>query len=488
MSTSDQQQTTPVIRRTLAGPVEGLLTGGIERFLGIPYAAPPVGELRFALPGLPLPWSEIRSARRFGPTAPQVPYEGSLGRLLPTVSIPGDAYLNLNVFAPARPDGALRPVMVWFHGGSLRHGSNALSIYDGNSFARDGVVFVSVNYRLGAEGFSVLEGAPLNPGLADQVAALEWVKANIEAFGGDPTQVTVFGQSAGGNTVAALLAHPRAGSLMSRAIIQSAPLNAQPVAQAKRITHRIAHDLGIQATREEFMSKSPAELLASQTRVLAGSTQLAGGPQFALAVDPELVPVDPYEALLSGAGNGIPLMIGTTAEEARLWIVPSGLAAKISKFHLALIRRKLGISRAAQQLFQNNRPAASPGDLLVALATDKLLRVPLYQVADVRHRAQAQTHVYEFAWKSPVEDLGAAHAVDLPFAFDNIASPDAIGLVGIAAPQTLASAMHEAWVCFATMGVPGWSSWDLSRPVKTFDGKDNPVVLAPRDDECEALS
>lgn len=488
MGVSDQQQTTPVVRRTLAGPVEGLRSGGVERFLGIPYAAAPVGDRRFALPGLPERWSEPRPARDFGATAPQLPYDGALGRLLPTVAIPGEDYLNLNVFAPVRHDDSLRPVMVWFHGGSLHHGSNALPVYDGSNFARDSVLFVSVNYRLGAEGFSVLEDAPLNLGLADLVAALEWVRANIVVFGGDPGQVTVAGHSAGGTLVAALLAHPRAASLFSRAIIQSAPLQAQPVAKAGRITRSIARDLGIQATREEFLSVSPAQLLAAQARVLAGRQQLSGGPQFAVALDSELVPVDPHAALLAGAGGGIPLMIGTTLQEARLWTVPSGMTAKVGGFHLAVARRKLGVPRSALRLFQENRPDASPGELLEALATDKLLRVPMNTLADARHRARAQTHVYEFAWKSPVEDLGAAHAVELAFVFDNLSLPGSIGLVGIDAPQFLAGAMHEAWVCFATMGTPGWSPWDLTRPVKTFDGKGNPVVQAPRDDECEALS
>ena len=490
MDGSNRQLKTPVVRRTLSGPVEGLVCGGIQRFLGLPYAAAPVGEQRFALPALPTSWSTLRPAHDQGPTAPQTPYPGALGRLLPTVAIPGDEYLNLNIYAPAPLTGIQRPVFVWFHGGSFAHGSNAIDLYDGTAFARDGVVFVSVNYRLGAEGFSVLEDAPLNLGLADQVAALEWVKANIAAFGGDPARVCVCGQSAGGTSVAALLVHERATELFARAIIQSGPLTAVPVAQARRITSRIARDLGIGATREEFSAVSPAALLAAQHRVMGsgnGASPLnrAG---FALALDEELVPVDPYEALLAGAAKSIPLLMGSTLEEARLWLMPSGLGAKIGKLRLGLLRRKLGISSQAVNLYAQHRPTATPGELLVALAGDKLLRVPLYKVADARKRAQGLTYIYEFAWPSPVEELGAAHAVDLPFVFDTLGSADAPGLVGHAAPQSLARAMHEAWVCFASMGVPGWAPWDLTRPVKVFDGKENSVFFAPRDDECEALS
>ncbi|PQZ86194.1 carboxylesterase [Arthrobacter sp. MYb227] len=490
MTSNDQRPKTPVIRRTLSGPVQGLSGGGIERFLGIPYAAAPVGELRFALPALPESWSAPRATQNLGPTAPQAPYPGVLGRLLPTRNIIGDEFLNLNIYAPVPVPGALRPVLVWFHGGSLAHGSNAIELYDGSAFARDAVVFVSVNYRLGAEGFSVLEDAPLNLGLADQIAALEWVKANIEAFGGDPERVSICGHSAGGNTVAALLVHPRASTLFSRAIIQSAPLHAVPVAQARRMTLRIARDLGIGATREEFSSLSFQALLASQERVNGGKNGASplNSVGFALALDEHLVPVDPFEALLAGAAQDIPLLIGTTLDEARLWLVPTGIAAKINKFRLAVVRRKLGITTAAVRLFAQHRPQASPGEVLAALAGDKLLRVPLYMIADARHRVQGQSFVYEFAWSSPVEGLGAAHGVDLPFVFDTLGTDDARAVVGGTAPQSLAGAMHEAWVCFVSMEVPGWQPWDLTWPVKTFDGKQNPVVCAPREDECEVLS
>lgn len=489
MDGSDQQLNTPVLRRTLSGPVEGLARGGIETYLGIPYAAAPVGEQRFALPVLPASWSSPRAAHRLGPTAPQARYPGALGRLLPTVLIPGEEFLNLNIYAPVPVEDTLRPVLVWFHGGSLAHGSNAIDIYNGTAFARDAVVCVSVNYRLGAEGFSVLEDAPLNLGLADQLAALEWVKANIEAFGGDPVRVCVCGQSAGGTSVAALLVHERASGLFARAIIQSAPLKAVPVVRARRITLRMARDLGIGATREEFSAVSPEALLAAQQRVMGGKNggSPLSGPSFALALDDDLIPVDPYQALLAGAGKNIPLLIGSTLEEARLWLMPSGLGTRIGKLQLGLLRRKLGIPNQAVRLYAQHRRTATPGQLLAALAGDKLLRVPLYTVADARHRAQGHTYVYEFAWPSPVEGLGAAHAVDLPFVFDNLGSYQAPGLVGHAAPQSLARAMHEAWVCFASMGVPGWAPWDLTRPVKIFDGQENSVVLAPRDDECQAL-
>ncbi|AIY01077.1 carboxylesterase [Arthrobacter sp. PAMC 25486] len=488
MSQHDAGPSLGATATTSCGEVRGEVRDGVEHYWGIPYAAAPVGELRFALPHPAPAWEGVRDSTEPGPTAPQNPYTGAIARILPTVIIAGDGFLNLNIAAPAVRGPELLPVMVWFHGGSLQHGSNALVGYRGRSFARDGIVYVAVNYRLGAEGFSVLDGAPRNLGLADQMAALRWVQQEIASFGGDPQRVTVFGQSAGGNTVAALLAHPDASTLFSRAIIQSGPLTADPAKQAGKITQRMAKDLKIPATRDAFSRFSPDELLASQARVTAGSTPITGGLSFALAVDPVFVPVSPAAAFASGAGSGTPLLIGTTTDEARLWLVPSGLVMKLKALHLAVARRKVGISAAAVKLFQRNRPYSVMGEILGALATDKLLRVPMNQLADARLAGPAPTYVYEFAWESPVEHLRAAHAVELGFVFDDLLSPDSLGLAGSTAPQPLATEMHRAWVDFAVSGSPGWEAWNSQRPVKTFDGGTNPVIYAPRDEERVTLT
>lgn len=484
---SNSQPHTAAVATTSYGEVHGKVQNGVEHYWGIPYACAPSGALRFASPEKPAPWSGILDATKLGPTAPQNPYTGAMARILPTKIISGEGCLNLNIVTPEERGSGLLPVMVWFHGGSLQHGSNALAGYQGGSFARDGVVYVAPNYRLGAEGFSVLEGAPLNLGLADQRAALRWVQAEISAFGGDPTRVTIFGHSAGGNTVAALLAHPDASTLLSRAIIQSGPLSAEPAPKAGKITQKIARDLKIPATAAAFSQLSSADLLAAQARVTAGATPITGGVGYALALDAELVPQNPQVALAAGAGWEIPLLIGTTTDEARLWLIPSGLVMKIKNLHVALARRKVGISAAAVKLFKHNRPYSVTGEILGALATDKLLRVPVNQLADARLAGRAPTFVYEFSWPSPVEHLRAAHAVELGFVFDDLTSPDSLGLAGSTAPQTLATHMHKAWVDFAVTGSPGWEPWNKERPVKTFDGGTNPVVFAPRDDERQAL-
>lgn len=473
---------------TSAGPIRGALVSGSARFIGVPYAAPPFGAHRFRLPHPIEPWAEVRDATSFGPTAPQSAYLDALGELLPTVVIPGDEILNLNVWAPADATDAPYPVMVWMHGGSLRHGSNALPGYDGSAFARDGIVFVSVNYRLGTEGFSVLDGAPLNLGLHDQLAALRWVQREIGAFGGDPARVTVFGQSAGGATVAALAASPVAAEVMQRAIVMSGPLEAKTPTDAGKITDRIARDLGIEATREAFAAVSPERLVAAQARVAAGGSPLGGGPAFAIAIDGELVPASPVDAFAAGASSSIPLLIGTTTEEYRLWLVPSGAVDKITRLHLALGRRAAKISAAAVRRYRTNRPGAKHGEVFGAILTDVLLRASEYRVADARAAAGAPTWVYEFGWRSPVAGLGAAHAVELGFVFDGLAVPDSVSLAGTSAPQPLATAMHAAWIAFAKSGDPGWPAWSTERPVQMFDGDENSIVLAPRDDELRALA
>ncbi|WP_331771398.1 carboxylesterase family protein (plasmid) [Embleya sp. NBC_00888] len=464
-----------------AGRVCGTTADGVRRFLGIPYAAPPVGRRRFDRPAPHPGWADVRDAGSMGATAPQAPYRGALGDLLPTVVVEGDEYLNLNIWAPA--DAAALPVMVWVHGGSLAHGANALPGYDGSAFARDGVVFVALNYRLASEGFSVLAGAPLNLGLADVLAALRWVRAEIAAFGGDPEQVTVFGESAGSILLGALVAHPEAASLFGRAILQSGMPGALPPEGAGRITRLVAKRLGRAATREAFADVPAAELVAAEQAVTAGGSPMTGGPGFTMAVEADLVPVEPMAALLAGAGSDITLLLGSNTEEYRLWFVPTGMPARVGALLFAGARLKFRIGRRILAAYRANRPGASRGELLGTLVGDLLLRLPINRVADARLDHDASTYVYEFGWRSPVRDLGAAHAMELPFVFDGLATPDWRALTGDAAPQRLADDMHAAWVRFAKTGDPGWEPWDARRPVRVFDHPEVRTVLAPREDE-----
>lgn len=469
---------------TEAGTIQGQVDDGVARFLGVPYAAAPYGDRRFALPRPHPGWSGTRRTTDYGPTAPQLPYGGELDALLPSHPIAGDEVLNLNVWAPAASEQQGHPVMVWIHGGGLTRGQNSLQTYDGAAFARHGVVLVSVNYRLGAEGFSVLDDAPANLGLADQVAALEWVSRNIRAFGGDPDRVTLFGQSAGGACVAALAASPRTRGLFRSAIIQSGPLEAQNSRTARRTTRAIARELGISPTRDAFASVSPGRLVEALARATARGPAF-GSAGLGIVVDDDLVPRSPLAALTSADAPAFPLLLGYTSEEYRLWFMPTGMVGKVKDFHVLAARLRLGVNRGAVRLYRRNRPGARPGEILGMLATDGLLRVPKNNLADAR---PGSTWMYEFAWPSPVADLAAAHAVELPFVFDTLTCSEAAALAGPHRPQSLADAMHGAWVRFAHTGDPGWAPWDPTRPVMTFDHPHSTLVHAPRDAERLALA
>ena len=464
--------------RISSGTVRGIQQDGIDHYLGIPYAAAPVGVHRFAMPSPAPAWDEPRDAVRMGPTAPQNPYGEDTARFLANVIDPGDEFLNLNVWAPT---GARdRPVMVWVHGGSGAHGSNALDGYDGTAFARDGVVFVSINYRLAAEGFSVLDDAPVNLGLADIAAALRWVRAEIGAFGGDAGNVTAFGESAGAFLLGQLLASPVAAELFDRVILQSGTPDASPRKKAGRITRLTAKKLGIHTSRNDFLGVTPAQLLEADTAVAAGSNALFGA-SYGQVIGDDLIPRAPLDAVLAGAGADIPIMVGWTSEEYRLFLVPSGFIDRVGRGLFALARLRYGIGPRILRAYRQAHPGANRGVLLGEVLIDQLLRLPLTRIADSRlARPGAATHVYEFAWGSPVGRLGAAHAMEIGFVFDRLNSPDWIRLAGDNAPQDLADEMHAAWVRFATTGTPGWQPWDASRPVMVFDAQ-SAVMTAPRD-------
>ncbi|QNP67816.1 carboxylesterase/lipase family protein [Streptomyces genisteinicus] len=461
------------VATTRQGTVRGRSRDGIAVFLGIPYAAPPFGPRRFRAPAPAEPWDGVRDALEYGPTAPKRPYRPPLDRLIPDPSVPGDGCLNLNVWTPA-PDKGRRPVMVWIHGGSLRNGSANVPLYDGGAFARDGVVLVSVNYRLGVEGFGVFPDAPCNRGLLDQIAALTWVRDNIAAFGGDPANVTVCGESAGAISVAALMTSPRAAGLFHRAILQSGPPHTVSRREGARTVRAMAKRLRIPATAERFAAVDRELLLDAQAAAVGGSDPIGGGPGFHIVADGDTVPAAPP---LPEAD----LLLGCNREEYRLWFVPGGTVDRIGRLTLRLALLKFRVPQRVARLYRAARPGAAPGEILGEMATDLLLRGPLNRLADAR---PARTFVYEFRWRSPVLGLGACHALELGFVFDTLRA--AGDLTGPDAPQPLADAMHRAWVAFATTGRPGWSPWSAERPVMVFDHPGGGQVLAPRDEELRA--
>ena len=478
---------------TRQGQVRGHVSDGVAAFKGIPYAAPPFGPNRFQPPRPLQSWNGVRDALDYGRVPPQPPYAPPYDQLLGDQGRPGEDCLNLNVWTPD-PNGGGLPVMVWIHGGAFMRGSGALPTYDGSRFARDGVVCVTINYRLGADGFLYLGDGVANRGLLDQIAALEWVQENIKTFGGDPARVTIFGESAGAFSVATLLSMPRAKGLFQRAIAQSgAGQHTSSVATAQLVGSNLADKLGVAPTMASI-AEVPLERLVWAQAELAVELAVrpdparwgevaANGMAFEPVVDGEVVPGRPIERIVAGAGADVDLMAGTTTEEWRFFLVPTGAIDRVTEERLSTTARVMSLDvEHALSVYRASRPPATAGDLLGALITDWFFRIPAIRLAEAREKNRGSTHMYEFAWRSPLFDgrFGAVHALEIGFVFDNLGREGAMGLAGNEPPQALADVMHRAWVAFATNGTPGWSPYDAgARTVMRFDGAGGAVTVDP---------
>jgi para-nitrobenzyl esterase len=473
------------------GRLRGRMDRGVAAFLGVPYAAPPFGARRMRAPEPPGWWEGERSATDYGPTCPKGDDAHEIAVGFPEVVIPGEDCLNLNVWTPD-PGGSGLPVLVWIHGGMFMKGSGSLPGYSGISFARDGVVFVTINYRLGAEGFLFLGGGTANLGLLDQIAALEWVQENIAAFGGDPGKVTVAGQSAGAMSITTLMAMPRARGLFRQAVIQSgAAAQTLTVESAARIASRLAESLGVAPTREAF-SEVPVERLVQATSAVAETVQNVSDPAtwerlaFAPVVDGAILPEHPLEALRTGSSSGVRLLAGSNRDDVRIALVPTGFIDLVDEAILTAVVGVHGLPDGTVERYRAARPGASNGDLLAAVLTDCFLRVPTIQVAEARlESGEADTWLYRFDHESPSFGgrLGAAHAVELPYVFDLLDEESSHVLIGDAAPQVVADTAHGAWVRFVADGDPGWPRYNLAgRPTALID-EGITVVADPDGDE-----
>ncbi|MDN3057443.1 carboxylesterase family protein [Streptomyces sp. SRF1] len=465
----------PVVT-TAQGAVRGLRQDGTAVFQNIPYAAPPLGADRFAPPRPHEPWGGVRDATVPGPNAPQS--ERKLGSVDMSPYFGegwsrGEDYLTVNVWAPEGAGGGL-PVMVFVHGGGFVAGSTRSALYDGSAFARDGVVLVTLNYRLGIAGFLDLPGAPANRGLLDVVAALRWVGENIAAFGGDPHNVTLFGQSAGATIVGGVLATPEAAGLFRRAIVQSGSgLGAFTTEQAARVTRAAAEALGVEPRAEDFAEISDDRLVEAASR-LAGidlrtathHDPLIGLSPFSLVLDTQ-----PAASVAAGLAAEVDLLVGTTTEEGNLYLVPVGRYATSTAEDVDAAAAR-SHPRPAQlvEAYRKARPEASAAELRSAIMGDALFGAGSWALADA-HAAHpgSATFAYEFAWRSHALDgeLGATHAVDLPFVFDLAHLPALHGPAALLGPDEppagLAARVHETWVRFARTGDPGWDPYDTDR-------------------------
>lgn len=473
------------------GRMQGRMERGVAAFLGIPYAAAPFGARRLRPPEPPRHWEGERSATGYGPTCPKGDNAPQDAALFPEVVIPGDECLNLNVWTPD-PGGSGLPVMVWIHGGMFMNGSGSVPGYRGASFARDGVVCVTINYRLGAEGFLFLGDGTANLGLLDQIAALEWVQANIAAFGGDPGKVTVAGQSAGAMSITTLMAMPRARGLFRQAVTQSgAAAQTLMVDAAARVASKLAASLGVVPTREA-LSEVPADRLAAAVAALAGEAASDpatwGSLAFAPVVDGDTLPNHPLDAFREGAGSDVRLLAGCNRDDIRIGLVPTGMIDLVDEPALTAAASAFGAPDGAVKRYRAARPGASNGDLFAAVATDCFMRVPAIRVAEARLEAgEPGTWMYRFDHESPAFDgrLGAAHAVELPYVFDLLDDESSHALIGDTPSQTVADTAHGAWVRYIAAGDPGWPRYNLVTRPTALIGEGIAVVDDPDGAERE---
>ncbi|WP_233160010.1 carboxylesterase/lipase family protein [Actinophytocola xanthii] len=410
--------------RTAAGVVRGSVADGVHSFRGIPYAAEPSGPLRFAAPAPPVPWSGIRDALEFGPAPPQpAPAPGLAPAWRPE---DGLDCLTANVWTPA-PGGSGLPVMVWLHGGRWTIGSAAMPQYDGSLLAAAGVVVVTLNYRLGFEGFGHLPGAPDNRGLLDQLAALSWVRENMAGFGGNPDNVTVLGHSAGAASAVLLMR----GGLARRVVAQSVPSGCLTVQEAARVTDELAAAAGVPPSLSGFAGLEPVVDLPGRFGPVLDGTVVTGEPWTAVAPEVDLV-------------------CGFTHEEFRGFD-----AARTGDVEGAAA--VFGLPPSAAELYQATE------DPFMTLMSDALVRMPTTRVAAAHAAAGGRTWLYDFTWRGP---LGAAHGVDVPFTFGVLTGRYAERLLGPAgateSAAALSAALRTAWTSFAATGDPGWPRYEPS--------------------------
>jgi len=461
--------------------LRGARDGQALRFLGIPYAQSPATAGRFAAPARHGRWDGIKDALAYGATSPQ-PDRGIT--LIPEPVIAGDNELNLNIFTPDL--GAARlPVLVWIHGGGFFGGCNASPWYRGGPFARDGVILVSINYRLGAEGFIEVPGAPANRAVRDWVRALEWVQENIAAFGGDPGKVTIAGQSAGGSACATLLGVPAARGLFRSAVCMSGGAALRQTADGvSAVAAQMARHLGLADLNQAALEELPAEIiLVAQEAVTAANTGamdshrdgealiglLSGGIRLPWApwTDGEVVTEEPLQAAASPQHSSISLLAGATANEFNMawmtadWITADMVAEGLAKAGVPAPLAASYLDRAGQQ------PCRAVGQAV----TDRTFRVPAQHLAAAKAQAGGAAYTYDFRWATTVEPLAglAFHCLDVPFAFDALGEPGVREVTGPAPPVSLAADMHGAWVRFVTDGDPGWERYETCRrPVMVF--------------------
>lgn len=473
-----------------------------QAFFGIPFAKPPTGSRRFCAPEPAEAWSGVRETVAFGDSAIQGTHP------IPGMAASGprnEDCLYLNVYTPAA-DRAKRPVMFWIHGGGFVLGSGSEPLYNGAPLAQRGdVVVVTIHYRLGALGYLYLGahggdawGATANAGQLDQIAALTWVRDNIEAFGGDPTNVTIFGESAGSAAVATLLAMPAARGLFRRAIMQSGAANLLgSVESAAKVTAAFLDELGLPHNDIDAIRQIPAESILKAQLAVAG--QLGAGLGFAPIVDGKAVPMNPLDAVAAGHARDVEVIIGTNRDEMKLFASatrePLDDARLLDRVRAVLPRRLAERAADIVAVYRRTREGKLPAtnlDLLDAIQADAQFRIPSIRLAQAQQPHQNRTFMFLFVWQSPARRgaLGACHALELPFVFGTLDAPTQDRFAGTGPAVTkLSQQMMDAWIAFAKCGDPShagigtWRPYDRERRATMLFGERCELVNAPFEDE-----
>jgi para-nitrobenzyl esterase len=498
---------------TKSGKVVGLAASGVCTFKGIHYGANPEGAMRFMPPVPPMPWSETAEALNYGDLAPQN-LSGASGSdirvAMGDIFGPGKVSENclvLNVWTPNLTRGT-RPVMVWLHGGGYTGGSDGAPTYDGTNLARKrNVVVVGINHRLNVFGYLYLGkigGAKYadsgNAGMLDCVLALEWVRNNIAHFGGDPNNVTIFGESGGGGKVSVLMAMPPAKGLFHKAIVESgSTLRVSTPDEADAAARKYLAQLKIATDRVDDLKKVPMEDMLAAMRALTGPNSIRLGP----VVDGRSLPRQPFDPDAPAQSANIPMLIGTNGTEttALLGIADASLFSLNEADMRAKLKSYLHVSDDAQidslvAVYKKRRPDATPSDIYFAVTTDRMMRMNAVTQAERKAAEQAApAYMYIFDWRSPVlgGKLRSPHGIELAFVFDN--TDKTTGMNGTGSDLApLAEKVSAAWAAFARTGnpnapgLPHWPAYDAATRATMIFGDECKVVNDPGKDERLAIS
>nr|WP_328802929.1 carboxylesterase/lipase family protein [Saccharibacillus alkalitolerans] len=476
---------------TKQGEIRGAAANGAVSWKGVPYARPPVGGLRFRAAQPPEAWTGIRDALTFGPVCPQpVPDEAStFGGGVPEMS---EDCLFLNVWAP-EDGGEGLPVMVWIHGGAFVSGSSSIPLYDGTQLALRGrCVVVSLNYRLGPFGF--LHLAPLgeafdsNAGLSDQVMALKWVRENIAAFGGDPDNVTLFGESAGSMSVAALLAMPAAKGLFHKAVLQSGGAQAMSAAQAESVAAAYLRRLNVDGGNLETLKTLAAEDLLAAGAGLENAGEDFPALAFQPALEPSTLPEEPLRAISEGSAAGIPLIVGTNKEEGAFFFREESQRLEPEQSARTL-RAIAGLDNAEEWVAQY--PSTVEGQ--ARMMTELYFWRSALALAEAQAR-HAPVWMYRFDWSLPGHPFfgKAVHAAEIPFVFGNLVLLPRMGVRIEPSMHNLSEAMRGAWQAFAASGDPStgalpWAPYDTDSRTTMIFGAETLPELDPDREKREKL-